>query len=187
MSAGDFSPACADGGARHGKHMETQARRLLDRQYPIRMEKTGQGQSAGSYPPKHHPSRGRGQDHPAGLRLGALALGTLEDRRGVKGPRDASPYGKGEWSPRTLRTNLRTHCHACLIRIDGKLVEAAHFDQRIIEPDEYCRVQEILDSSKRIGSNTKSLKNHLMPEASYRPRWNSPSDAATADSRMLAQ
>lgn len=76
----------------------------------------------------------------------------------------SSPRGKREWTARTLRTQLRTSCHAGLIEVDGKLVEAQHFDLRIVEPEEYHQVQRMLDERKRVGSNTKSCKNHLIAD-----------------------
>jgi len=75
-----------------------------------------------------------------------------------------SPNGKPEWTARTLRTNLRTPCHAGLIEVDGGLVQAQHFDLRIIEPADYHAVQRILDERKRVGAPTKHCNKHLIAD-----------------------
>lgn len=72
--------------------------------------------------------------------------------------------GQDYWDNTTLTRNLRTPCHAGLIKVEGQLKQAGHFDQRIVEPAEYYQVQELLDRKKKIGSRTRSCKNHLLAD-----------------------
>ena len=73
-----------------------------------------------------------------------------------------SPTGLPTWSCRTLMVHLRTPCHSGQILVDGKLETAAHFDQRIVQPEDYERLQQILENRKKAGPSTHCCTNNLL-------------------------
>ena len=66
------------------------------------------------------------------------------------------------YSPEYSVSNLRSPCHAGLIEVGGQLVSGAHFAQRIVEPDRYRELLDVLDRRKRVGATTKASPNHLL-------------------------
>ncbi len=75
--------------------------------------------------------------------------------RGIPAPK-GGPY----WRANTVSKVLTNPLHAGLIAHEGKYIQGAHWDERLVDPNTFFRIQELLRSRRRFSGRT-----HGCPEA----------------------